>query len=205
MSKSESFQILSEFQKNEFLKPQKRKSNNRFRGHVFSSIGMNHIAKHISLEEFTPVLGPVWIKDLEWIEWDGAIIKNSSKEILPHYYKPSDIAAIFEFKINGIYGTKYPQKGKKTVQQVVKSINDNFEAAKRLNKNLGCFYISLYERRPDSKRKRSQGTPIDYYAETKKLPITTCILFNSRFRAKSEQVQLDSWANVITELESLKV
>lgn len=71
-------------------------------------------------------------------------------------------------------------------------------------KDITCFYISLHERRPDTQRKRRE-LPIDYYAETKKLPadITTYILFNSRSFEKSNPERLDNWTNVIGKLDDL--
>jgi hypothetical protein len=205
MPSSEEHQILSEFRQNKFSEVPTNRSNRRFLGHYFASIAMNHISKYVPMEKYVPVLGPVWIKGLEWVEWDGAVVKKDSKEIFPHCYDPSDIAVIFEFKVSGIYGLKTPRKGKKTVQEVVENIKGNFEAAKGLYKNLGCFYISLHERRPDPNRKQRRGAPINYYAETKKLPadITTCILFNSRSFEKSSPEQLDSWAEMIGKLDAL--
>ncbi len=202
MLELESQEILLEFENFSFKEAPNRKNNSRFRGHIFASILMKHIAKYT--DKFSPVLGPVWIKDLEWIEWDGAVIKKGAKEILPQYYNSNDIAGLFEFKVHGIYGGKYPQKGKKTVQEVVKGISDNFENAKKLNKNICCFYISLQERKPVSEKKR-KNKPINYYAETKKLPVTTCILFESNYLAKGKKFTLDSWDNVIEELRNLKV
>jgi hypothetical protein len=83
---------------------------------------MEHIGKNIPKDKYIPVIGPIWIKGLEWIEWDGALIKKDGEEILFHYYKPDAIAAIFEFKTAGIYGVKNPQEGKKTIHDVIKKI-----------------------------------------------------------------------------------
>jgi len=192
MSSSEEFQILSEFRKFHVVP---HRSNNRFRGHVFASIAMEHIKKHVPLEKYATVLGPVWIKSLERVEWDGIIIKKDSKEVFPHYYNSSDIIAIFEFKVGGIYGVKKPQKGKKTVRQVIEEIKANFDDARNSCKNLlGCFYISLHERKPDESKRK----PINYYAETKAIltDTTTCILFNSKSFEKEPKV-IDCWNDII--------
>jgi hypothetical protein len=53
------------------VKAQSRRSSNRFRGHVFASIVMESIGKNVSRDKYQPVIGPIWIKGLEWIEWDG--------------------------------------------------------------------------------------------------------------------------------------
>jgi hypothetical protein len=200
MSSSIEKQILTKSQKAEKIqKPESHRSNKRFRGYLFASIAMEQISVMIPQEKYRLVLGPVWVKDLEYVEWDGAIVKKEAKEICPNYLTPTILPQYSNLKIAGIYGVKKPQKGKKTVIEVMKNINDNFKKARDLFQNIGCFYISLYERKP----KDSEKKPINYYSETKKglAAITTCILFNNRNYKKPEP--LDSWADMITKLHDL--
>jgi hypothetical protein len=128
------------------------------------------------------------------------LLKKSSEEIFSHYYKPESVAAIFEFKTAGIYGVKSPQEGKKTIHEVIENIKDNFNRAKQSCGDIGCFYVSLFERKPNS----SKRNPINYYDETKANfgDITTCILFNGRDYRKDEPERLDSWSDFISKVKS---
>lgn len=136
---------------------------------MFATVALKHIRKYIP-QKYETVLGPLWIRGLEWIEWDGAIIRRCAEQIFEKYYNPDDVIALFELKSGGIYG------GSETIQNVISGIKGNFQEAKKVCPNLKrCFYITLHERKP--KRKGS----INFYGETKKLEpeIIVCVLFDS--------------------------
>ena len=204
MEANEAQRILEEYNQLRFAPPPKRKSNNRLNGHKFAYIAMNHI-KPILTDKYATVVGPLWIKGQEWVEWDGAIVEKDMKEIIPRYFNPDSVFALFEFKAGGIYGRKKYAKGKgKTLKKVIADIKNNFRKAQKCcNKNLcGSYYIALHDRQPKipkSKRKR----PIDYYKWTKTLEpeVTTCVLFNSTSLNKKSPILLDSWDIIIDDLK----
>jgi hypothetical protein len=208
MADPEASHILEEFnsRKPSSELPSKR-SNRAFLGHIFATIALKHLAKHVS-PQYEALLGPLWIKGLEWVEWDGAVVRKGSRELFEKYYHPDDVIALFEFKSSGIYGRKHPQKDKgKTVEEVVEDIRKNFDYARKLCPNLnGCFYISLHERVPRHERKPDGEFPINYYEETKKLgpDITTCVLFDSYSIEKNKPKSLDDWDTLVKELEKLQ-
>lgn len=196
-------QILNEFEsmRKRMKNPPKKKSNRDFVGHVFATIALKHMATHIS-SQYNVVSGPLWIQGLEWIEWDGAVIRSGSKEIFENYHNPQNVVALFELKSGGIYGRKSPQKGKgRTLQEVIDGIRRNFCEAGKICPNLKrCFYVSLHERKP--KRKDS----INYYGETKKLEpkIVTCILFESSSLEKKRPLPFNGeWDRLAVELKNL--
>lgn len=161
--------ILLEYLNIEFSlkKPPKRKSNKSFKGYIFVKILSKFLRKHTP-KSYTLVLGPLWIKGLEWIEWDLAIIKKDANPEYDVLYNPEDIIALFECKVSGIYG------GKNELKKIINRIKNNFEKAKKICNNLKkCFYISLMEVKP-------KKTGINYYRETKKNIENSFILFNSR-------------------------
>lgn len=183
------------------IKPLKGKSNRAFIGHIFAGIALNYMAKYIS-QPYKVVLGPLWIQQLEWVQWDGAIIKRDAQEILERYYLPKDFVALFEFKTRGIYGRKEKKDKQKTVGEVIEDIRQNFHSAQVLCPNLRrCFYVTLHERKP------MRRTSIDYFGETKKLEpeIVTCILFDAySIERGSQPVQYpNEWKRLITELQQL--
>ncbi len=202
---SEEIQILSKFRTEEgrLNNPKQHRSNKRFRGHLFAFIVMEKIKECIPLEKYTPVLGPVWIQRKEYVEWDGAIVKKNAEDTSSRSFAASDLIALFEFKIAGIYGSKTSGKGRRLVDEVIQGIKDNFEEVRKMNNSVSCFYISLYERKPKS----SDRNPIDYYDKTEKglTGITTCMLFNSRFYKKDFKREkprmLDSWSKVVMALQ----
>jgi hypothetical protein len=205
---SENMQMRLEFleEKNVLLKVPEGKSNNRFLGHIFAKIVMDHIMKHLSMHKYRLVLGPLWLKHLEWVEWDGAIARKESKAIYECYYEPREILALFEFKISGIYGRKTRKEGQKgkTVQEVVFGIRENFKAAQDLGAaKERCFYISLHERKTKPEADLKENPPINYYAEAKKLEsdALTCILFNSTTFEKDNPDTLDDWEIFVEKLK----
>jgi|GEM_PF-2136926 hypothetical protein len=201
---TEETSILQEFQSVAVDIRPEEKSNNRLNGHFFACIAMNRIKPYINTIKYREILGPLWIKGQEWVEWDGAIIRKEAKEILPQYFESNDVFALFEFKTSGIYGRKKHKKGKgKTVKEVVAGIKGNFLEAQSLCPNLaGAFYITLHERKPTLSKKQTKKRPIDYYKETQKLKpeVVPCALFNSTsFTKKSNRkIPLDKW-NIISE------
>jgi hypothetical protein len=206
---SENLKIRSNYlsEKSSILKVPEGKSNSRFLGHMFAKIAMDNIQGHLSMDEYTLKLGPLWIRNLEWVEWDGAIIKKSSKEIYNNYYEPSDIVSLFEFKISGIYGLKSRKEGQKgkTVQEVVSCIKENFSGAQELGAAKdSCFYVSLHERKVKPETSLKENPPIDYYAEAKKIEpeAATCILFNSTSFDKQNPVELDDWSAFLKKIQS---
>ena len=122
----EALQIRSEFytKKNALLKAPDDKSNSRFVGHVFAQIAMDHLVKHLPADRYRLFLGPLWLRNLEWVEWDGAIIKREAKEIFQNYYEPTDIIALFEFKIAGDIWTQDSQ-GRTNCKNCARSRNRN--------------------------------------------------------------------------------
>lgn len=148
------------------------------------------------------MLGPLWIQQLEWIQWDAAIIKRNAQKIPEKYYHPNEIIVLFEFKARGIYGRKEKKDKQKTVAEVIEGIKQNFRSAQALCPNLKrCFYVSLHERKP-----KRQGS-IDYFGETKKLEpeIVTCILFDAySIERRQQPVQYpNEWNRLINELQQL--
>ena len=79
-----------------------RRSNKRFRGHVFASIVCKYLSKYVP--HCDVVLGPLWVKGLEWIEWDCAIVKRAL--VMYKLYDPDKVVALFECKVRGIYGRR---------------------------------------------------------------------------------------------------
>jgi hypothetical protein len=169
---------------------------------LFAYAAMKYIKPHINEAKYRSVLGPLWIKGQEWVEWDGAIVKKEAKEILPQYFDGEDVLVLFEFKVAGIYGTKQKVEGKKTVAEAVTGIKKNFEEAKtKCCPNLvGSFYITLFEREP----KPSEKQPFDYWKATKALlpDVTPCALFNSiGFGKTNKEEILVPWSEVIDSLK----
>jgi len=144
-------------------KPPERRSNKRFRGHVFASILCKHLSKYVP--NYDVVLGPIWIKGLEWIEWDCAIVKRAP--VMYNLYDPDKVLVLFECKVRGIYG------GRDKLPTILENMRDRFRKAEKLG--IRCFYASLMEVKPREKKS------IDYYEETKRrLEGRAFILFNSR-------------------------
>lgn len=143
-------------------KPPERKSNKRFRGHVFASIVCKHLSKYVP--NYDVVLGPSWVKGLEWIEWDCAIVKRTP--VMYKLYDPDKVVALFECKVRGIYG------GRDKLPTILENIRGRFKEAEKLG--IRCFYVSLMEAKPRKEKS------IDYYKETKRrLEGRAFILFNS--------------------------
>lgn len=194
------YEILSEFLSiyTRLSKPSKGKSNKGFVGNLFAEILTKKMRKYVS-SEYKITVGPLWISGLEWIEWDAAVITQATPKTFDRLFDSKDIVALFELKTRGIYGRKHPDKGK-TVQQVIRSIEENFCLAKKHCSDLkNCFYVSLQERSP--KRKGS----IDYYRETKKLEpeIVTCILFQSPLEKQPHFPYPNEWNKLVGELNRL--
>ncbi|MHA1608535.1 MAG: hypothetical protein ACTSUJ_00845 [Candidatus Njordarchaeales archaeon] len=166
---SESRRILYEFLVIDLSlkKPPERRSNKTFRGYVFSKIFAEHLKPHLKFGEI--VVGPLWIQELEWIEWDCAIVREGAKRLHGiNWFLPDDIIALFECKVSGIYGSR------NELPDMFNRINHNFEEAKEICENLKeCLYVSLMEVKPKKKG-------INYYEETKKHIKNAFILFNSR-------------------------
>lgn len=203
MLSQEPNQILYEFDslQSKAIKPPKGKSNRAFIGHVFAGIALRHMENYIS-KRYKVVFGPLWMQQLEWIQWDGAIVKRDAQEILEKYYHPNDVVALFEFKTRGIYGRKEKKDKQKTVHEVIEGIRQNFRSAQALCPNLKrCFYVTLHERKP-----MRRGS-IDYFGETKKLEpeIVTCILFDAySIERRQQPVQYpNEWNRLINELQRL--
>lgn len=195
---SEPYKIREEFLSisQKIRKPGKSR---RFIGNLFSDIITRKMERYIS-SWYKIVVGPLWIRGMEWIEWDGAIIKKGAKEIINKLFHPDDIIALFEFKTGGIYGRKHPGKGK-TVRDVINDIKEKFRVARKCCSNLkGRFYVSLQERTP----KRNDS--IDYYGETKKLEpeVVTCILFRSPIE-KEAIAYPNEWNKLVRELKQLSM
>jgi hypothetical protein len=204
MFQPEEFQILGEFKNIQINNSPKGRSNNRFKGNLFASIALTHINNVIPNGKYRLILGPLWIKGMEYIEWDGAIVAKDADETFEKYFDADKIVALFEFKCNGIYGGRKKGKGK-TVEEVISYIKDNFSNAKTKCSNIKClFYISLCERKPLASKKAKQ--PINYYEETRKLEpdITTCILFNSNSMKEGKTPEpLDEWKNITEKIKTL--
>lgn len=167
---SEAREVLREYLRviKSLKKPPERQSNKRFRGQVFASIFCEHLSKYVP--HCDVVLGPIWIKGLEWIEWDCAIVKRAP--VRYRLYDPDKVVALFECKVSGIYG------GRDKLPIILENIRGKFKEAEKLG--IRCFYVSLMEAKPRSEKS------IDYYKETKKtLEGKAFILFNSR-SVKSE-------------------
>jgi len=199
MIPSEPMQILQKFRalQNTLSMPPKKKKNYFFVGHLFADIAFDYIAKHLSSKPYKVVLGPLWIKELERIQWDGALVRKEACQILERYYKPEDVIALFEFKTSGIYG------GRARVREVVKGIRDNFAAAQKICPNIkSCFYVALHERTP----KRSGS--VHYFNKVKELreqTVTTCMLFSSESLEEGRQpVEYpNEWSNLLNALAKL--
>ena len=184
----EPYDILKEYYgiTSQLEKPPSGKSNKGFRGHVFCKILADHISKYV--RKYDIVLGPLWIKGIEWIEWDLALVRKGAKQINGlNWYSPEDIIALFECKVHGIYGSEGE------IQEVLGRIKGNFDEAKRICKNLKrCFYVSLKEARPIRRG-------IDYYEETKKVIKDSYIFFNSRLLGDS--IRMDELEEIAKKAE----
>lgn len=161
---SEAREILREYLTvvKSLKKPPERRSNKRFRGHTFASILCKHLSKYVP--NYDVVLGPLWVKGLEWIEWDCAIVKRAP--VMYKLYDPDKVVALFECKVRGIYGRR------DRLPTILENMRGRFKEAEKLG--IRCFYVSLME----AKAKKASG--INYYKETKRwLEGRAFILFNS--------------------------
>jgi len=179
MPLSEPRKILYEYLNVELnlKEPPEGRSNKSFKGYIFSKILSDHLKKYLS-KDYKIVIGPLWIKDLEWIEWDCAVVKKDAKAEYRRY-NPDDIIALFECKVSGIY-----DRLKELPKRYIK-INGIFEEAKNICSNLiKCIYVSLMEAKPKNKG-------FNYYEETKKNIENSFILFNSRSVEKLKEMFSD--------------
>lgn len=187
--------ILSTFLsiKNDLEKPPKRKSNSAFKGHLFAKLLFHNIKEYIS-RQYALVEGPLWIHGIEWIEWDGAVIKNINNNSFSRY-NPNDIVTLFEIKARGIYG------GEKDARKALERIRDNFDLAKGHCPNLKqCIYVTLQERTP--KRENS----IDYFESTKKIleaDYLAIALFTSPGKNEKPKPYPGEWDHLIEALKEL--
>jgi len=179
MPLSEPRKILYEYLNIELnlKEPPEGRSNKPFKGYIFSKILSDYLKKYLS-KDYKIVIGPLWIKDLEWIEWDCAVVKKDAK-VEYNRYDPDDVIALFECKVRGVYG------GYSDLPKTFKRINNIFEEAKSVCSSLRkCIYVSLMEAKP-----KKDG--INYYEETKKNIENSFILFNSRSVEKLKEMFSD--------------
>ena len=143
------------------------KSDKAFRGYIFTKIFSEYLAKYVE-KPYKLVLGPLWIRGLEWIEWDLAIIKEGEYD---KWIDPRNIAVLFECKVHGVYG-----KIDKLVK-LYERIEENFKrAGDKCPELRKTYYVSLAEAKPLRPSRKS----IDYYKLAKENISNSVILFNSR-------------------------
>ncbi|MGD0203660.1 MAG: hypothetical protein ABSC20_07130 [Candidatus Bathyarchaeia archaeon] len=205
------------------MQKEKDKSNSDFIGHAFVKFVFDFVPPNVNAK-YRVVPGPLWVKSLEWIEWDGALVRKGARSGLPNYFKTKDIIALFEMKVGGIVGGRENKKKEekqgmkkkqaKTVTQAIASIRSNFIAAEEKCPNLKkCFYIALRESRPQHmwqlKKERLQFT-INYYEYTKRMlnqkEIVTCLMFDSSSidRKKNSDIEFPrEWENLMIELNRI--
>jgi len=150
----------------ESKKDKKKKSIKKFLGHIFRYLLFAKIKeKEYIPKQYTLVEGPLYIRGIEWIEWDGAIVIGKKK--VDSYYDSDDIIALFEIKSGGIYGDSGGKKhlrGEEAVRESLKKIKKRFMEAKKQNLEIKCIYITLWERTPMNHEKS-----ILYYDLTKEI------------------------------------
>lgn len=197
-------EVLFEYLKNVF---NLRRGNNKpFRGYLFTCILSKYLVKCIP-ESYRIVLGPLWIKGLEWIEWDMAIVRRCARPHYNRWYNPNDVIVLFECKVNGVYGSR------DKLNTLLNKIKDNFKQAHEICRSLrGCLYVSLMEVKPKGE------DSINYYEKTKNVIKNSIIFFNSRSirslsnkyrnnpnRVVEEAESLDSWDKLIKKIDEILV
>lgn len=153
--------------------PPVRRSNKGFKGYIFTDILSRHLKDTIS-DRYSLVVGPLWIKGLEWIEWDLAITEENAMLDYARWYNPDKIVVLFECKVSGIYGKR------EELCKLCEKLKDRFKSAHKVCKNLmECYYVSLVEAKPID---GEDG--INYYKvakeEIKDSFISSFMFFNSR-------------------------
>lgn len=195
----EANEILSQFLsiRESLGKLPKRKSNYKFVGHLFLTLLFKELRRHIP-RKYELVKGPLWIDGIEWVEWDGAVMKSMLLNDRPALYEPQHIIALFETKARGVYG------GEKECERILKNIKDNFQYAKKRCPNLKqCIYVTLQEQMP------KKDSSINYYGLTKKILEPQCLviaLFQSPVENKpvSEATPYPGeWQQLLEVLEEL--
>jgi len=76
------------------LRRPRGKSDKAFREYIFTKILSEHLANYME-KSYKLVLGPLWIRGLEWIKWDLAIIKEGGYD---KWIDPRSIIILFECK-----------------------------------------------------------------------------------------------------------
>lgn len=192
------------------------KSDKAFRGYIFTKVLSEYLARYVE-KPYKLILGPLWIKGLEWIEWDLAVVKEGG---YGKWIDPENIAILFECKVHGVYGKR------DELEKLYRKIEEKFRSARGICPYLRkTYYISLMEAEP----LRSSRRGIDYYKQTKENISNSFILFNSRsihklynnytkglekaeIIAKADETArkialnaqpLDSWGDFITEFKRL--
>lgn len=128
---------------------------NKYNGDATAKIFMHYLSPY--LPAHLVAIGPnVFIQDLP-IEFDILIVNRAyTPANFPYNYPASEVKAIIESKLNGIYG------GNQKIPQVLGDINTNFQSAIQLNRNITCIYLTLRE-----VASTKSPTAINYFQRTK--------------------------------------
>jgi len=196
----EPYKILSEFLelKKSLRQPPKRRSNSRLVGKLFTTLLFRRIEEYVP-KQYSLVQQEMWIRGLEWIEWDGAIVLKPFVDKSLPVVNPSEVVALFEVKVRGIYG------GKEVCKRSLRRIRENFQTAvDKCGSNLHCIYVTLQERTPKDERSVKYKCLTEEILEPVCLPI---MLFRSPLENKPVVEAIPypgQWERLIEEVSQLR-